>query len=190
MPLKDLLLRLLTEKRSEDWEQLFRDHAVEVLRSARWRVSCSAVADDVTQEVFLGLLSLDYERIRAKPACEGCIRGMVRDRVGRDRRKQARLRARERAYARGRSEILLYDTVDDVLDLREAISKLPVDLELLIWLRFFVGASTEEVAWIVETSDRNVRGRLQKALKLLAKRLSRSWGREFSEQSLEEFVTG
>ncbi len=190
MPLKDMLLRLLTEKRGEDWEQLFRDHAVEVLRSARLRVSCSAVADDVTQEVFLGLLRLDYERIRARPSCDGCFKRMVRDRVGRDRRREARLGARERAYARGRSEILLYDTVDDVLDLRDALTKLPADLELLIWLRFFAGASTEEVAVIVETSARYVSGRLQKAMKLLAKRLARSWGREFSEQSLEEFVAG
>lgn len=174
MQLKEMLMRLVTEKRREDLEQIYRDQAERALSAARHFLRCRALAEDVTQDLFLALQDLAPEKVEAAPNCEAFLACRAISKASNRRRTEARIHARERAYARWHSEILLNDTVDDVLDLREALGTLSPELAAVVWLRYFDGASMEEIASVLETSTRTVQFRLSKAREFLARTLSRS----------------
>lgn len=158
---------------------VYRRYQQIVYRFARAMTGSADAAEDVTQEVFVGLIAdiarYDPERAAFSTYLYGIVRNVSRDRLRRDRRalpvESVALVWREGA------------TADDPLDrlesaqraavVRRALSRLPSRYRELIVLCDLHGLSYEEAATVVEASVGAVRSRLHRGRQLLRLRLAR-----------------
>jgi RNA polymerase sigma-70 factor (ECF subfamily) len=125
-------------------------------------------AEDLLQDVFLRLL--------LSPPPAGSVRHarawlgwLVLSRAGHLREAARRRLAREEEAARRRPAPA---DERELLELREAIERLPDDLRDVVALRYFAGDSSAEIAGALGLTDSAVRKRLARARAILAGRLT------------------
>jgi len=166
-----LLERYVVGRSPESFTALVKAYQQLVLNVAFSCLRDRAAAEDVTQEVFLSLIqrppaphTIVNERAflvrRAIQLALSWRRGEMR------RRHREQKAARREAQTRDPERAALLDQV------REAIYTLPEALRLPIYLRFFEGFATEEIALALGCHRNTVSYRIRKGKKLLKRRIS------------------
>lgn len=171
-------LSLLARARALEEEALAEVHHryyQSIFRYVSFRVGDTAVAEDLTSDVFTRLL----DALRDKTAPQNTLRGWlfrVAAHVVADH-----YRRRERANEVGLSETMVDDriAVDEEVnrslraaELRAALQELTADQQRVLSLRFGAGMRIREVAGVIEKSEGAVKQLQLRAIAALAKRLA------------------
>lgn len=171
-------LTLLARARALEEEALAEVHHryyQSIFRYVSFRVGDTAVAEDLTSDVFTRLLSA----LRDKTAPTNTLRGWlfrVAAHVVADHYRQ-----RERANEVSLSETMVDDSISldekvnrslRAAELRAAMQELTDDQQRVLSLRFGAGMRIREVAAIVEKSEGAVKQLQLRAIAALAKRLA------------------
>ncbi|WP_395245554.1 RNA polymerase sigma factor [Agromyces sp. MMS24-K17] len=152
-----------------EFADLFRTYHSVIVRAAFNRLSDRSDAEDAAAEVF----ALAWRR---RGESEGVLTiawlyATLRNVVGNQYRGRQR-HARRVENAQTASDIAAFDSRDEVLDMRAAVSRLePVDREL-IWMAYWEDLSREEIAQVLGCTPAALRVRLHRARKRLAEALS------------------
>jgi RNA polymerase sigma-70 factor (ECF subfamily) len=157
---------------------VYRRYQQIVYRFARAMTGSADAAEDVTQEVFVGLIAdiarYDPERAAFSTYLYGIVRNVSRDRLRRDRRalpaETVALVWHDGAAADPLDRL---ESAQRAAAVRRALSRLPSRYRELIVLCDLHGLSYEEAATVVEASVGAVRSRLHRGRQLLRLRLSR-----------------
>jgi len=164
----DALQQYLADPGQSTFSELVRRERDAVLGAA-WRVlGDRALAEDVTQEVFMGVLEKRPQAGEIRSGRGWLIfraLGFARTR----RRSEARRSAREAEHVREAQAEL--DSLE-ARELREAVFALPAELAECVELRYFGGLSAAEVSEQLGCARRTVSERLQTAREKLRTRLS------------------
>jgi RNA polymerase sigma-70 factor (ECF subfamily) len=163
----------------EAFAAIYRRYQQIVYRFARAMTGSSDSAEDVTQEVFVGLIAditrYDPERAAFSTYLYGIVRNVSRDRLRRDRRalpiETIALVWHEESGAEDPLDRL--ENAQRAAVVRRALSRLPSRYRELIVLCDLHGLSYEEAALVVGASVGAVRSRLHRGRQLLRLRLAR-----------------
>jgi len=163
----------------EAFAAIYRRYQQIVYRFARAMTGSSDAAEDVTQEVFVGLIAdiarYDPERAAFTTYLYGIVRNVSRDRLRRDRRAvpidAVALVWREESPADDPLECLENAQLAAVI--RKALGRLPSRYREVIVLCDLHGLSYDEAALVVGASVGAVRSRLHRGRQLLRLRLAR-----------------
>jgi RNA polymerase sigma-70 factor (ECF subfamily) len=136
------------------------------------------IAEEVTQEVFLAMLSGAKQYAAQQGSLEGYLIGVARNQV----RRQLRIyRAAATSEPRDDSSQRLLDELSreqQLGALREAILRLPTNYREVIVLCDLEGLDYERAAAQLGCAVGTVRSRLHRARAILQAKLSRKWRRE------------
>lgn len=166
--IKKTLHRLVGSSNERAFAQLFHAHADALYRFIFWRVGDEERAQDMVSEVFTKAWEKwdKFDKTYPKAWLYTIARNMVIDSY----RKQGPELLLEEGKDYVDEEFSLEDHTDAVLEkerLRAAVVKLKDKSRLVIELRFMGGMSSKETAYILETSEENVRIMQYRALKEL-----------------------
>jgi RNA polymerase sigma-70 factor, ECF subfamily len=175
----DILIAGIAEGRSEAFAALFRRRQADVYRFALHMTGLPAVAEDVTQDVFVFVMRDAGRYIQGRSSVVawlcGIARNCARQRLDRDRR----LRSFEAEEAAGEiATVVEPDPVGDlaraarVERLRRAVLALPVKYREVVVLCDLEELSYAEAADVVGCAIGTVRSRLHRARVLLAARIA------------------
>ena len=151
---------------STNIEQIFRRHAQTVYRVCYSFMGSAADAEDATQATFMKLI--DYPRTFESEQHEKawlivCASNLCRDQL----KSAARTRVTampERELADPRQRELIDTTLDAVL-------RLPEKYKDVVYLHYYEGYKTDEIAHMLEEKPSTVRNRLRDARALLRQAL-------------------
>jgi RNA polymerase sigma-70 factor, ECF subfamily len=172
----ELVKRALDGDRNA-FEAIYRRHQGIVYRFARSMTGSSVVAEDVTQEVFVGLMR-DLERYDPKRAAlstylYGVARNVTRARLRREHRfvtlDEMSEDGSQPAVPEDPSTILARS--QDLIRLRKAIIELPSRYRETVILCDLHELSYAEAAAVIDTAVGTVRSRLHRGRRLLVERL-------------------
>lgn len=162
----DPLVSFLRKRTRRRFTLLVRAAREEVLNAAYRVLADRDDAEDVTQEVFLKLLTVkwDPEKVRCGRAllASQAVRTALARIRGESRRAEREQRFAVEKAARPRAA-----PVDQMLDVRDAILKLPDDLRTCVELRYFGGLALGEVASALDSSLTSTKDRLKQAREIL-----------------------
>ena len=171
------LVALAAEGDREAFAAIYRRHHRAVYRFARMMTGSAALAEDVTQEVFVALMRdlARYEPLRARLSTYlyGVARNVTRGRLRRERRFVG-FDAVGRRVPEPSTET---DVVDDLADaqrldrLRRVIRALPSRYREVVILCELHGLSYADAAAAIGSPIGTVRSRLHRARRLIGERL-------------------
>jgi RNA polymerase sigma-70 factor, ECF subfamily len=176
------LLRLMAAGDEEAFATLYRRHQGQLYRFALLMSGSPAVADDITQEVFLALMR-DRERYDAtRGPLAAFLYGIARHQVLRCLRRESAYNALDEKLADGAASamqhlIALDDPFADLVEseminaVRQAVLALPARYREVIVLCDFQELSYAEAALALDCALGTVSSRLNRARALLADRL-------------------
>jgi len=168
----DGLLRLAIAGDEEAFRHLYRRNHPGIFRFALHMSGNRAVAEDVTQEVFMALIhngkSFDPRRGTLGGFLFGIARNQLRKRWGQDQRLVPLPEAYEDSQVDRESDPNSFETVARV---RQAVQSLPEGYREAVVLCDLEGMSYEEAATALECPVGTVRSRLHRARALLVERL-------------------
>jgi RNA polymerase sigma-70 factor, ECF subfamily len=158
--------RLMTEP---EFEAAFRQHKDAVYRFA-WRLTSSAaIAEDITQDVFLILLRQPARFDRARGELRSFLFGVTRNLVLKKWREDGRTDVLDEETS---VEPIDFSTHETAQIVGEAVSSLtPLQREVLI-LAEYEGLSIEEIAQVVQSQVGPVKARLHRARENLRRQLT------------------
>lgn len=174
------LVRLALAGERDAFEEIYRRYHAVVYRFARMMSGSPAVADDVTQEVFVALMRDlgRYEPQRAGLATYlyGVARNVTRARLRKEQRfvnlEEASGETSERVAPDNPSEALAHS--QDLIRLRRAIVALPSRYREVVILCDLHDLSYAEAAAVLGSPVGTVRSRLHRGRSLLAERFRSS----------------
>jgi RNA polymerase sigma-70 factor (ECF subfamily) len=190
---------------AEAFATLFRRRHGQIYRFALHMTASPSIAEDVTQEVFLAVMSdaVRYDAGRAGPASVaawlcGIARNHVRRRIERDRRLQPLAEDDGDEYARADGPLAVdADALNDltraesIQALRDAVSSLPVRYREAVVLCDLEEMSYREAAVALGCAVGTVRSRLHRGRALLSVKLTAGAGVETrAQRSARENPTG
>jgi RNA polymerase sigma-70 factor (ECF subfamily) len=161
----------------EGFEAIYRRYHAIVYRFARSMTGSAAVAEDVTQEVFVALIRdlarFDPERARLSTYLYGMTRNVTRARLRRERLFVALDDVSAEGWEPVSSEdpSAELDRSDDLIRLRKAIVTLPSRYREVVILCALHGLSYADTAQVIGVPVSTVRSRLHRARTLLVDRL-------------------
>jgi RNA polymerase sigma-70 factor (ECF subfamily) len=152
------LLRRLRRGEEDAFMTIYRRHQAPVYRFALRMSGSPAAAEDVTQEVFMALLTGGSRYDETRGALRSYLYGVARNQVARrlERAREVPLEADPGvrvAAARG----------EDLAALREALQALPVPFREVVVLCELEGLSYEEAARVCAVPVGTIRSRLHRA---------------------------
>ncbi len=170
----DILIRRAQGGDSDAMAALYRRHVGSITRYISYRVSEQAVIEDLTAEVFLRMVEgLPRYEITGAPF-EAWLYRIAAARVAtfyrtRARRPEEALHDSIQSSQAAPEQTLQQD--EELTALRDALSQLNDEQQTILILRFVERKSHEEVAEILEKSERAVATAQHRALKKLAQLL-------------------
>jgi len=165
----DPLIEFLRKPTRRRFARLVRATRGQVLDTAYRVTGDQNLAEDVTQEVYVKLLTVKWDPEKIRSGIGLLLSTTVLASLMRVRADDRRM-VRE-AESAARRQVAPATSIDDILDLREAILELPEALQACVHLRYYGGLSSEEVAATLGFSTSAVKDRLARARELLRKRL-------------------
>jgi RNA polymerase sigma-70 factor (ECF subfamily) len=167
------LLRRIARGEEEAFVELYRRRQPDIYRFAFALSKSRAIAQDVTQDVFLGILQSVERFDAAKGSVRGwllgCTRHAVLDRMRRDRRSTAdEPPTEECSPCDGEDSVLKEQRLQR---LHAAIVDLPIEYREAIVLCELVELSYEQAAAVLDRPVGTIRSRLHRGKALLATRL-------------------
>ena len=191
----DDLLRLSMRGDEEAFLVLYRRHQGPVFRFALHMSGNQEIAEEVTQEVFLAMLSGARQYVAQQGSLQGYLIGVARNQVRRQLRdfRGTAIAADAGSEPRDEANERLLDELNreqECVALRAAVLSLPPNYREVIVLCDLEGLSYDEVAAALEGLDYEqaaaqlncavgtVRSRLHRARAILQAKLSRKWGRK------------
>ncbi|HYE18104.1 MAG TPA: RNA polymerase sigma factor [Tepidisphaeraceae bacterium] len=179
----DLLRRYVADGSPEPFEAVVRTHAGWVYAASLRQVRDTALAEDVTQSVFVLLARRAAELVEREPADAGVVSGWlfktVRYTALSALRKEGR-RRRHEAKAAIAADTLAADSADPAAapgerawerlgpHLDEAVASLTESDRQAVLLRFYEGRSFAEIAQAIGTTEPTARQRVSRAVRRLA----------------------
>jgi RNA polymerase sigma-70 factor (ECF subfamily) len=168
---EDPLIRFLKKRTRTRFTALVRATRKDILNAA-WRVLGDLDrAEDVTQEVFLKLLTVKWDP-RAIRSPRGLLISTALLAARTAAREDARRAARERRAGSDRLARAEGTREEDAAEVREAVAALPAELCESVELRYFGGLRIAEVAESMGWSLRTTNHRLKEARDRLRARLA------------------
>jgi RNA polymerase sigma-70 factor, ECF subfamily len=158
---------------------IYSRHQQVVYRFARAMTGCAVAAEDVTQEVFVVLIT-DVERYDPARASfttylYGIVRNMSRERLRRERRflslETLRPSSDKTTYVDDPSAVL--QGAEQAAQIRQSLQRLPTRYRELIVLCDLHGLSYADAATVAGISTAAVRSRLHRGRQLLRQRMAR-----------------
>jgi RNA polymerase sigma-70 factor (ECF subfamily) len=176
----DLMRRTAAGDR-EAFAALYRRHSATVYRFARLMIGGASAAEDVVQEVSLGLMRdaarYDAERASLTSYLYGIARYHTRRRVQRDRRLVS-LDDDTGHFAAAGSELTdHFEKQDEVQRLRRAILRLPPRYREVIVLCDLQDVNYADAAVALGCAVGTIRSRLHRARQLLTRKMQRAGSR-------------
>ncbi|HEY3134640.1 MAG TPA: RNA polymerase sigma factor [Blastocatellia bacterium] len=175
------LLRLMTAGDARALEQLYERHQGGIYRFALRMSGSEAVAEDVTQDVFMALMRDSNQYDPARGSLQAYLYGMARHRVLRrlerdrafvpisdDQEDDAPMDARLIVDQDPMEEITRNQTIESV---RQAISALPVHYREVVVLCNLQEMNYEDAARVIGCPVGTVRSRLHRARAMLIDKL-------------------
>ncbi len=162
----DLLLRYLRKRTTRRFTALVRARRDDVLNAAYRVLGDRDLAEDVTQEVFLKLLTVRWEPRQIRSGRALLMALTVRTAISRIR-SEARRSRRELQAARKDPTEPEAMPLDHLLDVRDAVLKLPNDLRACVELRYFGEMTLAEVSSALDVGVTTVKERLRQARETL-----------------------
>jgi RNA polymerase sigma-70 factor (ECF subfamily) len=166
------LLDLAAAGDLEAFAALFRRYQQVVYRFARAMTGSDDAADDITQEVFVALLTKAGRYDPARAAFGTYLYGMVRN-LSRARLRRDSRRLSLESFVLGNDDTLFDDPASRIENdetmaaMRRALGRLPSRYRELIVLCDLHGLSYQEAAAVVDASVGAVRSRLHRGRQLL-----------------------
>ncbi len=166
-----VLNRWLRERNAEAFAQIVQRHARGVYATCCRMLHDAAEAEDITQECFEALATVD--RARAPRLLGPWLHGVATRRCLTRQRSESRRKARELVYANAASEppdpgwAEIYPYID------EAVAALPEELSVPLVAHFFNGQSHTEIARAMGIPRRTIGNRIHKGLELIAVALNK-----------------
>jgi RNA polymerase sigma-70 factor (ECF subfamily) len=153
------------------FERLAQQHAVRLWRCALALGRDPGWAEDLTQETLLEAWR-SLARFDGRCQFSTWLHGILRHRFlkGRRRRNTARLSTADglkRVPAAGLAPERVAQDAEDAQRVRQAVANLPEDHRVVVELRFFAGASLDEIAAAAGCPPGTVKSRLHHALEKL-----------------------
>ncbi|MCZ6794966.1 MAG: sigma-70 family RNA polymerase sigma factor [Planctomycetota bacterium] len=165
----DELVSFLKRPTRRRFTRLVQTHRDAVLSAAYRVLGDPHAAEDVTQEVFVKILAAKWRPEGIRSAKGLLVSTAVLTALTRLRADERRL---GREFRSARDECAERPiTLDDIIDVREAVLDLPEGLRAVVDLRYFGGLTVREVATTLGCSYGAVKGRLERARALLRDRL-------------------
>jgi len=165
----DYLARYLEKRTRRRFAAVVRAHRDDVLNAAYRVLGDRGLAEDVTQEVFLKLLSAKWTASEVR-----CGRALLVSQAFRSalalRRSEARRTERERKFAEMKGSAA--QDPQALIEVRDAVLGLPEDLRTCVELRYFGGLLVEEVAVAAGLSRSSIKSRLKEAREILRVKLA------------------
>ncbi len=174
---------------NRDYEKIVENYIDSIYRIAVSYTKTQADADDVVQQTFMKLLSknvnfTDEEHIKrwlirvCVNECNSLFSSFWRKNVGfydetRDSNMEPAPNSSKKTQGNFSSD-LEFSTVEN-LTLYNAIKELPGKFKALIYLFYYEGYQTKEIADILHIKEATVRTRLVTARKLLKEKLKEAW---------------
>ena len=180
---EDDLLRLSMGGNEEAFLVLYRRHQGPVFRFALHMSGNQEIAEEVTQEVFLTMLSGARQYVAQQGSLQGYLIGVARNQVRRQLRcfRTTAIAADAGSEPRDEAGERLLDELNREQEcgaLRAAILSLPPNYREVIVLCDLEGLDYEQAAAQLNCAVGTVRSRLHRARAILQAKLSRKWGRE------------
>ncbi len=162
------LVRLLASGRQEALVEAYRRHAGHVHGVALRVVGPGALAEEVTQDVFLALWRQPERYDPSRSSLRGYLAMMAsRKAIDRLRSEVARRRREEAATSAepaDRSPVTECDRVAASLEVRDALASLSAEEREAIELAYFGGHSYREVALLLSQPEGTVKSRIRSGL--------------------------
>lgn len=143
--------------------EVYRDHSLWAARLAYLLTGDLALAEDLTQEAFLGF----YRHADHVDSPRAYLRATLVNLAGRTRRRERRRVEVHRIVAERAS---LSETSNELFDV---VSKLPVKQRAVIVLRYYEGLSEAEIATALECAPGTVKSLASRAIDRLRKEVLR-----------------
>jgi len=181
LPVDDAaLLQAWAEGDQAAGEALFERHFAAIARFFAHKVASSALADDLVQQTFLGVVQA-RDRFRAEAAFRTFLFAIARNVLHKHYRGRAIDRGRvdipdvgETSLAAldpSPSAVLAADRAD--VELVHALRELPLDLQLVLELHYWEGMGVVELAAVVDAPVGTVKTRLRRARQLVEAAIER-----------------
>lgn len=151
-----------------DIEQVFRRNSQAVYRVCYSFLGSAADAEDATQATFMRLI--DHPRTFEDEGHERAWLITVASNLCRDVLKSA-ARTRTVAMPEGVEYIDEHATADQIDETLEAVLRLPEKYKDVVYLHYYEGMPTDEIAQVVGSPPSTVRNRLRDARRLLRQML-------------------
>ena len=151
-----------------DIEQVFKRNARAVYRVCYSFMGNAADAEDATQTTFMRLI--DHPRTFEDDGHERAWLITVASNLCRDVLKSA-ARTRTVAMPEGVEYVDEHATADQIDETLEAVLRLPEKYKDVVYLHYYEGMPTDEIAQVVGSPPSTVRNRLRDARKLLRQML-------------------
>ena len=164
------LLGSVSRGSEEAFLALYRRHQGAVYRFALHMSGSRELAEEVVQEVFVGLLEAKFGYDPARGSLEGYLIGSARNQVRASMRHSARQREGE---PRPAIEVLDLEREQDLAKLREAVLALPVNYREVLILCDMEELSYETAAERLGCPVGTVRSRLHRARAILLAKMRR-----------------
>ncbi len=168
----DHLIDYLAQRTRERFTVLVDNTHRHVHMIASRCVGDARLAEDVTQEVFLRLASIEWKPENVRSGMGLLSRftvSVARTRLRSFQRQRRREVTLDEAPAVEASAGLC---IDDAIDLQEAVKGLPHELRRCVFLKFYLDLKNGEIAERLKIRPRTVQARLQRACELLRRRLT------------------
>jgi RNA polymerase sigma-70 factor (ECF subfamily) len=163
---EDPLLRYLRRRSARRFAALVRARRDEVLGTAYRVLGDRDLAEDVTQEVFLKLLTSRWDPAKVRSGRALLAAHTVRTALARLRSDSRRSIRERKTLERAPSESA-GAPFDPLIDVRDAVGRLPNDLRGCVELRYFGGLTLGEVSSALELGLTTVKDRLREAREIL-----------------------
>ncbi|MBQ9768143.1 MAG: RNA polymerase sigma factor [Lachnospiraceae bacterium] len=154
----------------DDYERIVRTHMDTIYRIAVSYTRTPSDADDIVQQTFVKLLTKRVSFTDAEHEKRWLIRVCINEcnsffsSFWRKNVDSMETLAKEPEF-----------TMQESSDLYEAIKQLPPKCSIVIYLFYYEGYSTKEIAEILHIKEATVRTRLVRARKLLKAQLKEAW---------------
>jgi RNA polymerase sigma factor (sigma-70 family) len=145
------------------FDEIYRDHSLWAARLAYLLTGDSRLAEDLTQEAFLGVFR-HVDRVENPRAY---LRATLVNLAGRTRRRERR---RDEAHRILAQRELVSDNSNELFDV---ITRLPVKQRLVIVLRYYEGLSEVEIATALDCAPGTVKSLASRAVDRLRKEVLR-----------------
>lgn len=176
------LLRLMLAGDEDAFTALYRRHQGSIYRFALLMSGSASIADDVTQEVFLALMSGGQRYDSTRGPLNAFLHGIARNQVLRGRRRDRGFSSLEEETEDGETSLVrnLASPDDPLADIvrgemvnavRQAVLTLPARYREVVVLCDFQELSYAEAALALDCAVGTVSSRLNRARALLAERL-------------------